>query len=114
MATTKCDGTKVIGQTLFLGASVVSVNMNLGWGGTSSTCTVELVEDFQPITCYNGSRPIDPFRNPSSYADDHYHTCASDETCYIDELGNPYNPNRLDNDGDPNPCLLYTSPSPRD
>ena len=103
MATTKCDGTKVIGQTLFLGASVVSVNMNLGWGGTSSTCTVELVEDFQPITCYNGSRPIDPFRNPSSYADDHYHTCASDETCYIDELGNPYNPNRLDNDGDPNP-----------
>lgn len=39
---------KIVGQTLFLGASVVSYSSNIGWGGSSSTLTVELIEDVQP------------------------------------------------------------------
>lgn len=40
---------KVLGQTLFLGASVVSFSSNIGWGGSSSSITVELIEDVQPF-----------------------------------------------------------------
>jgi len=40
---------KVLGQTLFLGASVVSFSSNVGWGGNSSSLTVELIEDVQPF-----------------------------------------------------------------
>lgn len=40
---------RIVGQTLFLGASVSSFSSNIGWGGTSSSITVELVEDFQPF-----------------------------------------------------------------
>lgn len=40
---------RVVGQTLFLGASVVSFSSNIGWGGNNSSITVELIEDFQPF-----------------------------------------------------------------
>lgn len=102
MATAKCDSTKVIGQTLFLGASVVSININLGWGVSQSTCTVDLIEDFQPITCYKNNRPISHFPL-GSYGDNHYYDCASDVDCYVDELGDIYNPDRVDQNGDPYP-----------
>ena len=106
-----CGRTKIVGQTLFLGASVVSVNMNLGWGDTASSVTVELIEDFQPVSCYNNNIPIDPFLpNVRSYGDNHYYTCCANATdfncpddCYIDELGQPYDSNRTDSDGKPNP-----------
>lgn len=48
---------KVLGQTLFLGASVVSFSTNIGWGGNNSSITVELVEDLQPF----GKVPLKKF-----------------------------------------------------
>lgn len=114
-----CGQTKVVGQTLFLGASVVSANIQLGWGNTASSAYIELVEDFQPYpACYpknpnNGqvipdSFPILPFTNPYSYPDNHYHECCRGfdkcpDNCYIDEYGTAYNSNRLNDQGDPNP-----------
>ena len=107
-----CGKTKVIGQTLFLGASVVSVNMNLGWGDTASSMTVELIEDFQPVSCYKNNRPIDPFLpDVRSYTDNHYYDCCANATnysdcpddCYIDEVGEPYDSNRTDSEGRINP-----------
>jgi len=55
---------KVLGQTLFLGASVVSFSTNIGWGGTNSSITVELIEDLQPF----GQLPFKKF-NQSKSAD---------------------------------------------
>ena len=107
-----CGKTKIIGQTLFLGASVVSVNMNLGWGDTASSMTVELVEDFQPVSCYRNNRPIDPFLPDfRNYSDNHYYDCCANATsysdcpddCYIDEVGKPYDSNRTDSEGRMNP-----------
>ena len=40
---------KIVGQTLFLGATVVSYSSNIGWGGNGSSLTVELIEDTQPF-----------------------------------------------------------------
>lgn len=34
-------------QTIFLGCSVESYSMNLGWAGESSTCKVKLVQDYE-------------------------------------------------------------------
>lgn len=53
---------KVVGQTLFLGASVVSFSSNIGWGGSSSSITVELIEDFQPF----GKTPFRKFDQAKS------------------------------------------------
>ena len=36
---------KIVAQTLFLGASVSSFNVNLGWGSQPSQLTVNLIED---------------------------------------------------------------------
>jgi hypothetical protein len=54
----------VVGQTLFLGASVVSFSSNIGWGGSNSSVTVELIEDYQPF----GRAPFRKF-NQSKSAD---------------------------------------------
>jgi len=40
---------KVVGQTLFLGATVTDFSTNMGWGGSPSTVTVSLIEDVQPF-----------------------------------------------------------------
>jgi len=40
---------RIPGQTLFLGASVVSYTSNIGWGGSSGSLQVELIEDVQPF-----------------------------------------------------------------
>jgi hypothetical protein len=98
-------------QTLFLGASVMSFNTNMGWGN-GSTLTVQLMEDTQPFSCYKPpsvktkvvgdhlvtdgpgdsatGRPINPFEGFPSYPDNHYHSCVGD-SCYIDEELKPYN-----------------------
>jgi hypothetical protein len=55
---------KVVGQTLFLGASVISYSTNVGWGGNNSSITVELVEDIQPF----GKTPFRKF-NQNKTAD---------------------------------------------
>jgi hypothetical protein len=78
-------GSTVVGQQLFLGSSIVSFNNNLGWGGSSSTLSVELINDISP--CGN----INTFNtNPSDYPDNHYYDCV-DDNCYIDERTNAYN-----------------------
>jgi hypothetical protein len=101
-----CGQMRTVGQTLFLGASVVSVNINLGWGDTASSATIELVEDFQPCSCMANkiqcTDPINPFFS-ANYEDNHYYNCASDADCYVDELGDAYNPNRTNSDGSANP-----------
>ena len=98
-------------QTLFLGASVMSFNTNMGCGN-GSTLTVQLIEDTQPFSCYKPpsvktkvvgdhlvtdgpgdsatGRPINPFEGFQSYPDNHYHSCVGD-SCYIDKELKPYN-----------------------
>lgn len=118
-----CDnslGSNVVGQQLFLGSSVVSFNSNLGWGGSASTLTVELADDFgcfswgdsnanpyaqviqikEPVSNYNPlSTCNQPYETHPNYdIANHYYNCVGN-SCYIDEHGFPYNPNR-----DPNSC----------
>ena len=137
---------KVVGQTLFLGASVISYSSNIGWGGNASSLTVELIEDIQPFgkvpfrkfyqnqpadyghlhsessaplpnepprsplpSGHNGNRSlgqdfynISHYNSSLSYSPNHYYECSGDD-CYVDELGNPYNPNRTKQDGTPDP-----------
>ena len=87
-----CNTPKTLGQTLFLGASVVSVNVRLGWGGQASNASIELVEDFQPVSCYLNNVAIDQYRNTPTYADDHYYTCTGDD-CFVNEYGVAYDSN---------------------
>ena len=94
---TTCPADKPItGQTLFLGASVLSFNTNMGWGRGSSL-TVELIEDVQPVSCYRPPNvrtgtPIPQFTaGASANTANHYHTCNGD-ACYVDEKGQTYNP----------------------
>ena len=88
-------GNPELTQTLFLGASVTSFNCSMGWGGQSSTLTVDVIEDFQGPSCYvKGSTvPLPQFKK-NSYADNHYETCVGD-ACFVDENGNAYNQNRV-------------------
>jgi hypothetical protein len=46
-----CYDSRLIAQTLFLGASVSSFNSSVGWGSQPSQCTVTLIEDTQPVNC---------------------------------------------------------------
>jgi hypothetical protein len=77
-------GSSIIGQQLFLGSSIVSFNNNLGWGGTSSTLNIELVNDISACRA-NNIFDIDP----SAFPDNHYYDCI-DDNCYIDETSSPY------------------------
>ena len=82
--------TNIAAQTLFLGASVADFNVSMGWGGRPSQLSVKLIEDRNPFCIdANGTR-INAFPSASSYANDHYHTCATDEDCFIDETGAQY------------------------
>lgn len=88
----------VIAQHLFLGASVNGFNTNLGWGGSRSTLSVDLVNDFGSFgSCNIQNNPnleVFKVRNSSSYdIDNHYYDCVGD-SCYIDEKGFNYDPNR--------------------
>ena len=90
--------TVIPAQTLFLGASVADFNVNMGWGGQSSQLTVTLVEDTNPVcgTGSDGSGPSKPqivVSGGSFDEDNHYHTCETDEDCYMDENGKPFKPN---------------------
>lgn len=89
---TSCTNTKTVipAQTLFLGASVADFSVNMGWGGQSSQLNVTLVEDFSPA-CTGIAQIVT--RGGSYDSDNHYHDCASDTECYMDEGGRPYNPN---------------------
>jgi hypothetical protein len=97
---TSCTSSKTFipAQTLFLGASVADFSVNMGWGGQSSQLSVTLIEDGNPVFCRrplpNGAL-IDPIvvSGGSFDADNHYHTCTSDTSCYMDEKGNAFNPN---------------------
>ena len=42
---------KIVAQTLFLGASVASINVSKGWSGQPSQLTLGLIEDPTPIEC---------------------------------------------------------------
>lgn len=89
-------GSKIQAQTLFLGATVLSFNVNMGWDGQASSLTVELIEDKQPVQCYipqpysPSSVPLPQYKE-NSYPDNHYYTCTGN-SCYVDENGNAYNP----------------------
>ena len=83
---------KIPGQTLFLGASVLSFNSSVGWGGGSSTLQVELIEDFQPTIYANDPHYSATYGNLTT--PNHYYLCRSDPECYVDEIGEPYNDNK--------------------
>lgn len=85
-----CFSPKKAAQTLFLGASVVNFNTNMGWSGQPSQLTVTLIEDQSPFCVARDANggitdtKLSQFPSPSSeYADHHYHTCTGD-SCYID------------------------------
>lgn len=96
----ECDiglgvGSDVVAQHLFLGSSVSSFNSNVGWGGSTSTLTVELVNDIYG-GCHKMSGPLEPifkWKQGDYSADNHYYTCR-DNNCYIDEKGFPFDPER--------------------
>lgn len=77
MTTTCNDESKIIAQTLFLGASVSSFNTSMGWGGQPTQLTVNLVDD---TSCYLTSQ-WSGFS--SNHTPNHYHTCTND--CYFDK-----------------------------
>lgn len=97
LTTDKLSGS-VIAQHLFLGASVNGFNTNLGWGGSRSTLSVDLVNDFGSFgDCNIQTNPtlnIFKVRNTNKYdADNHYYNCVGND-CYVDEKGFDYNPDR--------------------
>jgi hypothetical protein len=100
-------GSDVVAQQLFLGASIASFNSNTGWGGSSSTLTVELVNDI--FDC-GGNRTLDPiFKWKDGFdpsIDNHYYNCVGNN-CYMDEKGFNYDPDReapiIDNENTPGP-----------
>ena len=79
---------KIIAQTIFLGASVMDFNCNLGWGTQPSTLTVNLVNDNSAgivVNDINQSAGIgcDDLQHDQSvqagiYQNEYYHTNNSD------------------------------------
>ena len=88
---------KLLGQTLFLGASVSSFNANMGWGGSDTRITVELVDDNQPSACYVAGFPLPAYPTNLEYGDNHYYECGApaNDSCYVNERGEPYDSNAL-------------------
>jgi hypothetical protein len=88
--------TKIIAQTLFLGASVASFNISKGWSGQPSQLTVNLIEDDTPPECAVNGKVHRQFPPPtglavsegfsSDYPPDHYHTCSG-PSCYTTPSG---------------------------
>lgn len=111
------QGSQIIAQTLFLGASVNSFNTSMGWGGQPSQLTVSLVEDSAVGGCLIGTGnnrtiaaqfPLGdestenpptlktaPDLNTDRFSPDHYHTCSGD-SCYVTPKGKPFNSNSMD------------------
>lgn len=96
-------GSQIVGQHLFLGASVASFNSTGGWGGSPSTLTVELVNDLTtclptelvPGSQFSTLQPIFNWR--SDFGEfNHYYNCKGN-ACYIDEYGLIFDPNRSGN-----------------
>jgi len=90
------QGSTILAQQLFLGASINSFNSNIGWGGSASSLNVEVVNDFGSFgKCFidqNPSLNIFNIKNPGKYdIDNHYYDCSGD-SCYVDENGNDFNP----------------------
>lgn len=102
---------KIVAQTLFLGASVASVNVSKGWSGQASQLTVNLIEDPTPVECKVStlgssssnvhrqfppptalSIAVDTYRGPATAststmdAPNHYHACTGVD-CYITKDG---------------------------
>lgn len=111
MSTKPCpnesQGSQIIAQTLFLGASVNSFNTSMGWGGQPSQLTVTLVEDSAISGCMidtgnnrtiaaqlpigaNEDGQLRAAIDVDRFPLDHYHTCSGD-ACYVDSKGNPFN-----------------------
>lgn len=107
------SGSQIIAQTLFLGASVNSFNVNMGWGSQPSQLTVTLVEDTANTGCLilNGERKFIAEQLPKTdttslvAASDnndilnsngnHYHDCSGD-SCYVTPQGAPFNSSTMD------------------
>jgi hypothetical protein len=88
----------ILAQQMFLGASISSFSCNNGWGGSTSSLNIELVNDFGSAgMCYATNTDI-PDRNVIVVSgsgfdqDDHFYTCEGDN-CYVDEKGNAYDEN---------------------
>lgn len=111
------QGSQIIAQTLFLGASVSSFNTSMGWGGQPSQLTVTLIEDSAISGCMIGTGnnrtiaaqfPLSdmsrsdpailqtaPNLNTDRFTPDHYHTCSGD-ACYITPKGESFNRSTMD------------------
>lgn len=83
-------------QTLFLGASVLSYNVNMGWGGQPSSLTVELLNDSMPgCSTDQDGNPVEPppLFKKRNYPVNHFYDCIGND-CFIDEYGDIYRPNK--------------------
>ena len=95
----ECDvgltpGADIVAQHLFLGSSISSFNSSVGWGGSTSTLTVELINDIYGGCHGTTLAPIFQWKGGGDYsADNHYYNCR-DNDCYIDEKGFPFDPER--------------------
>jgi len=78
-------GSDVIAQQLFLGSSIISFNNNLGWGGSSSSLNIELINDY--ACSLNNDQII--VNSDKFNTNNHYYDCVGSD-CYMDENGNPY------------------------
>ena len=96
-AETKGSTANIFAQQLFLGASIVNFSSNLGWGGSTSSLNVDLVSDFGSLgDCNISQNPnldVIRVRNSSYDSDNHYYNCLGN-SCFIDERGFDYDPNR--------------------
>lgn len=89
-------GPQILAQQLFLGASINGFSFNMGWGGSPSSLSVELVNDWGSVGECNivsdFDRDIYVYQDSVNFSDDnHYYTCVGDD-CYIDERGRAFNP----------------------
>jgi len=75
---------KIIAQTIFLGASVIDFNANIGWGEQPSTLTVNLVNDLSYTGC-----PQTQILNGNG-SDNTYYSAGNDGL-YIKPDGTPVN-----------------------
>jgi len=90
-------GSKVVAQQLFLGSSISSFSSTLGWNGTASNLSVDLIDDTSTTKCVDlqgNALPIFPAISNNNL--NHYYDCLGND-CYIDENGNAYDPKRVYN-----------------
>lgn len=74
---------KIIAQTIFLGASVIDFNANIGWGEQPSTLTVNLVNDNSYTGCLSS-------QHTGTISDNTYYS-SNNDNLYVNQQGQQVN-----------------------